>query len=66
VNLIKNINEKFDDLLDTPKTSEYQEITADDSMFIQFSTKKTKLLYVWQVEEKEAGTYKVKVKGRYV
>jgi hypothetical protein len=63
VNLIKNINENFDNLLDTSKTSETQEITADGSVLIQFSTKLTKLLYVGQAEEKEALTYKVKVKG---
>jgi hypothetical protein len=65
VNLIKYVNEKFDDLLDTPKTSETQEITADDSALIQISTKIPKLLSVRQVEEKEALTHKVKVKGRH-
>jgi hypothetical protein len=65
VNLIKNVNEKFDSFLGTPKTSETQEITADDSVLIQFSTKITKLLYFEQAEEKEALTYKVKVKGRH-
>jgi hypothetical protein len=63
--LIKNISEKFDYLLDTLKTSETQEITVDYSMLIPFSTKTTKLLYVGQVEEKEALRHKVKVKGRH-
>jgi len=31
---LKNVNEKFDDLSETPKTSETQEITADDFEFI--------------------------------
>jgi hypothetical protein len=57
--LIKNVNENFDILLDTHNTSETQEITADNSVLIQFSTKTTKLLCVGLVEEKEALTYKV-------
>ena len=65
MSLIKNVSEKFDSLLDTFKTSETQEMTADDSALIQFSAKITKLLYVGQVEGKEALTYKVKVKGRH-
>jgi hypothetical protein len=34
VNLIKNSNEKFDDLLETTGTSEVQVITADDAGLI--------------------------------
>ena len=34
-------------------------------VLIQFSTKTTKVLYIWQVEEKEAFTYKVKVMQRH-
>jgi hypothetical protein len=41
--------------------SETQEMTADDFVLIQFSTKTTKVLYTGQVEEKEAFMYKVKV-----
>jgi len=37
-------------ILETPKTSETQEITADDFVLIQFSTKPTKVLYTGQVE----------------
>jgi len=62
---LKIFNEKIGDLLETPKTNEAQEITADDFVFIQFSTKETKVLYVWQVEEKEAFTYKVNVMPRH-
>jgi hypothetical protein len=47
---LKYFNDKFDDLLDTPKTSENQEVTADDSLLIQLSNKTTKMLYVGQVE----------------
>jgi hypothetical protein len=36
VNLIENFIEKNDDLLDTAKTSEIQEVTADDFVLIQF------------------------------
>jgi hypothetical protein len=43
---------EIDDLIQTPKTSETQELTADDFMLIQFSTKITKMLYAGQVEEK--------------
>ena len=50
--------------METPKTSETQEITAD-FVLIQFSTKTIKVLYVVQVEEKEAFTYKVKVMWRH-
>jgi len=39
-------------ILETPKTSETQEITADDFMFIQFSTKTTKVVHAGQVEER--------------
>jgi hypothetical protein len=46
----QNFNEKSDDLLETPKTSGTQEMTADDSLLIQFSTKTTKVLHVGQVE----------------
>jgi hypothetical protein len=62
---LKNFNEKIDDLLATPKTSETQEINAYDFVLIPFSTKTTKVLYAGQVEEKEAFTYKVKVMGRH-
>jgi len=41
-----------DDLIETPKTSETQEITADDFVLIQFSTKISEVLYAGQVEEK--------------
>jgi len=47
---LKYFNDKFDDLLETPKTSENQEVTADDSLLIQLSNKTTKMLYVGQVE----------------
>jgi len=66
VNLIKKeFNEKMYHLLETPKTSETLEITADDFVLIQFSTKTTKVLYVGKVEEKEAFTYKVNVMPRH-
>ena len=61
----KKSNEKIDDLLEIPKTSESPEITADDSVLIQFSTKTTKVLYAEQVEEKEAFTYTVMVMCRH-
>jgi len=48
----KNFNEKIDDILKTPKTSETQEITADDFVLIQFSTKTTNVLYAGKVEER--------------
>ena len=51
-------------ILETPKTSETQEMTADDFVLIQFSTKTTKVLYAGQIEEKEAFMYKVKVMQR--
>jgi hypothetical protein len=65
VNLIKNVNEKFDNSLDTPKKSETQESTEDDPVLIQFFTKITKLLHIAQFEEKEDLTHKVTVKGRH-
>ena len=66
MNLIKKeFNEKMYHLLETPKTSETLEITADDFVLIQFSTKTTKVLYVGKVEEKEAFTYKVNVMPRH-
>jgi hypothetical protein len=43
-------------ILEKPKTSETQEISADDFLLIHFSTKTTKVLYSEQVEEKEAFT----------
>jgi hypothetical protein len=64
VNLIKNFNEKFDDLLDTPKTSETIEITADYSLLIQFSAKTTKVLYSGKADEEETFTYNVRVMRR--
>jgi hypothetical protein len=66
VKLIKNSNEKIDDLLEIPKTIEIQEITAEDSVLIQFSTNTTKVLCAGQVEEKKAFTYKVIVVRRHV
>ena len=65
MNVIKNFNEKIDNLLETPKTSETQEITAEDFVLIQFSTKTTKVFYTGKVEGKEFFTYKVKVKQRH-
>jgi hypothetical protein len=50
--------------LQAPKTNETQEITAGDFVFVRFATKKTKALYVGQVEEKEAFTYKVEFMRR--
>ena len=38
-----------------------QEITADDFVLIDFSTKTTNVLYVGQAEEKKAFTCKAKV-----
>jgi hypothetical protein len=58
---LKSFNDKFDDLLETTKTGATQEITADDSVLIQYSIKTTKVLYVGQVEENETFTHKVKV-----
>jgi hypothetical protein len=55
----KNFNDETDDLLETFKTNETQEITADDL------TKTTMVLYVGQVEVKEAVTYKAKVMRRH-
>ena len=63
--MIKNYNEKIDDLLETPKTSEGQAIRADYSVLIYFSTKSTKVLYAGKSEGKEAVTYKVKVVRRH-
>jgi hypothetical protein len=62
---LKNFNDKPDDLLETPKTRETQEITADGFVLIQFSFKTTKVLCVGQGEEKEAFTYMVNVMGRH-
>jgi len=62
---VKNFNEKIEDLLETPKICETQEITADDFVLIQFSTKTPKALYAGQVEEKAAFTYKVKCMQRH-
>jgi hypothetical protein len=42
--------------LETPKTSETQEITADDLVLIQFSAKTPEVLYVGQFKEKVAFT----------
>jgi hypothetical protein len=50
----------MDDLLETTKTSETQEITADYFVLIQFSIKTAKVLYVGQVEEMVAFTYRMK------
>jgi len=57
--------EKTDSLLETPKTSETQEITVEDFVLIQFCTKTPKVLYVGQVEEKVAFTFKVKCIWRH-
>ena len=65
VNLIKNSNEKIEDLLESPKTSESPEITANDSVLIQFSTTTTKVLCAGQVKEKKAFTYTVMVMCRH-
>jgi hypothetical protein len=65
VNLIKNYDEKIDDLLETPKSSEVQALSADDSVLIEFSTKATKVLYAGKGEGKEGFTYKVKVMRRH-
>jgi hypothetical protein len=65
VNLIKNSNEKIGDLLETPKTIESHEITADDSVLIQLSTKTTKVLCAGKVKEKKAFTYKLMVTRRH-
>jgi hypothetical protein len=62
---VKNFNEKINYLLETPKTSETQEITANDFVLIRFSTRTTKVLYTRQVEENEAFTCKVNVMGRH-
>jgi hypothetical protein len=55
----------MDDLLETTKTSETQEITADYFVLIQFSIKTAKMLYVGQVEEIVAFTYRVKFMRRH-
>jgi hypothetical protein len=61
VSLIKKFQwENWRFIRDTQE-SETQEMTADDSMLNQFSTKTTMVLYAGQVKEKEALTYKVKV-----
>ena len=52
-------------ILETPKTSETQKITADDFVLIHFSTKTPEVLYTGQVEENKAFTYKVKVMQRH-
>ena len=57
--------EKIDSLLETPKRSETQEITVNDFVLIQFSTKTPKVLYVGQVEEKVAFTFEVKCVWRH-
>jgi hypothetical protein len=65
MNLIKNFKEKFDDLLQTPKTIETIEITRDYFLLIQFSIKTTKVLYAGEAEVKETFEYKVRVMRRY-
>ena len=65
MNFIKNFKEEIDDLLETPKTSETQKITADGFVLIQFSTKTPKVPYVGQVEEKVVFTYKLKCMRRH-
>ena len=52
--LLKYSNGKIDDLLETPWTSEEEEITADISVLIQFFTHTTKLFYAGKFEGKEA------------
>lgn len=53
---LKNFIEITEDLFETPKTSKTQEVTAGDFVLIRFSAKKTGVLSVEQVEEKEAFT----------
>ena len=65
MNLIKNFKDKIDNLLEISKTSETQEITADDFVLIQFSTNTPKVLYVGQAEGKVAFTFKVKCMWRH-
>ena len=50
---LKNLSEITEDLFETPKTSKTQEITTDDFVLIRFSTTKTEVLSVGQVEERK-------------
>jgi hypothetical protein len=49
---LKKFNAETDYLLEAPKTSGTQEITANDFVLIQFYTKATKVLYAGKFEEK--------------
>jgi hypothetical protein len=51
--------ENIESLLDAPETNVSQEITAAHFVLVQFATKKTNVLYVGQVEEKEGFMYMV-------
>jgi hypothetical protein len=51
-------------LLGAPQINVSQEIIAEDFVLIRFATKKTKVLYVGQVEERKVFTYKVKFMRR--
>ena len=50
---LKNLSEITEDLFETPKTSKTQEITTHDFVLIRFSTTKTEVLSVGQVEERK-------------
>jgi hypothetical protein len=65
VNFIKNFSDNVDSLLERHKNSETQEITADDFVLVQFSTRTPNVLYVGQVKEKVAFTYKGKCMWRH-
>lgn len=52
---LKNFNETTWNLLEACKSSETEEITADDFVLVQYSPNTTKVLYIGQVEEK--GSY---------
>jgi hypothetical protein len=56
--------ETIEGLLDALETNVSQVITAEDFVLVRFGTKKTKVPYVVQVEEKEGFTYKVKLMHR--
>ena len=65
MNFIKNFSDNVDSLLERHKKSETQEITADDFVLVQFSTKTYNVLCVGQVKEKVAFTCKVKCMRRH-
>jgi hypothetical protein len=56
--------ETTEGLLDAAETNGSQEIRAEDFVLVRSATKKTKVLYVGQVEEKEGFTYKVQLMCR--